>query len=800
IKRNQSSIEIEEFVSSPIKRNQSSIEIEEFVSSPIESTQNGIEAIWGEEIISSLSTDIVETVIQNTSLYPPDDSNISIQADVNELQTDDEPITIVKATHESNVVYPTSDENVNVSVINVQSQTNQQNKSQPTPDNKNPRQKSFVRVDIDGLQRLNYLAGELLIYQKRRTLQDEQLQEIVEQLTQYLQRHQATINELRDLPLQMQYQSQQAMRNVASVDFDALEMDDYTEFYMALHSAQEETLQLQEIAESLDLILRQSTQVHDKNQNLTLSIIDNIVDARMAPLANILNRFPQLVVNLANVYGKKAEVKLTGTQVLVDKAISEKLYDPLLHLVRNAFDHGIEAPDIRQKHGKPETGVIEIRAYHQGSQTIIEVRDDGQGLNFEKIRKKGIELGLISDSEHPSEEELLELLFSPGFSTAGQVSEISGRGIGLDIVQTQLEALDGSISVYSLPNQGTTFVLKIPFSMTTDQLMIVQAEGAVYALLLDSIEKILLPSSEQIKEFEGRKVLHWNTGKDERMVSLRNLSDYLYYNSSFKSGANFNHNATVQDREEVVNPVLVLRRNHSILALEVDQIIGEQELVIRPLSSTIAPPKFVYGCSSLANGNLVLVIDGSLLLETSEMQASLDVMALPASKKKVLPILATPSAPLLTPSNNGVSLPQVKPAINRKQKVVLVVDDAISLRQTLSLTLQKAGYQVIQAQNGIEAVEKLQRHPEIELVVSDLEMPRMNGFELLSNVRQNTSLSEKPVIILTSRSADKHRKLAEALGANAYITKPYLEHEFIATVDGLIENQVEGSSQVFVKT
>ncbi|BAZ10267.1 CheA signal transduction histidine kinase [Calothrix sp. NIES-4071] len=783
---------------------QTLLEIKEVSTAPSEPTQNGIEAIWGEEITHTFSTNIAETAIQNASFYQEEYVPSIAQPADTKLQPN-EPI-IAKVAEEADI----GDTVVNVaSAVNAQPEQSILQKSQTASNSNNHRQRSFVRVDVDGLQRLNYLAGELLIYQKRRTLQDEQLQQIIEQLSQHIQRHQATISELRDLPLQMQSHKDQATKKVASIDFDSLEMDDYNEFYMTLHSAQEETLQLQEIAESLDLILRQSTQVHDKNQNLTLNIIDNIVEARMAPLANILNRFPQLVGNLANVYGKKAEVKLFGTQVLVDKAISEKLYDPLLHLVRNAFDHGIETKEVRQKQGKSESGVISIRAYHQGSQTVIEVKDDGQGLNFEKIRKKGIDLGLISDSYHPTEEELLELLFSPGFSTAGQVSEISGRGIGLDIVQTQLQALNGSISVYSLPNQGTTFVLKLPFSMTTDQLMIVQAGGAVYALLLDSIEKILLPSSDQIKEFEGRKVLHWNAGNSGRMVSLRNLSDYLHYSGSFRSGANFNHSTIVQEREEVANPVLVLRRNQDILALEVDQIIGEQELVIRPLNSTIVPPKFVYGCSSLANGNLVLVIDGSLLIETSEMQASLDVMSLSASsgvKKKALPMGATFNAPMLTASSNDSNfsggakiLPQAKPTNNKNQKVVLVVDDAISLRQTLSLTLQKAGYQVIQAQNGIEAVEQLQHHPEIHLVVSDLEMPRMNGFELLSNVRQNTSLSEKPVIILTSRSAEKHRKLAEALGATAYLTKPYLEHEFIATVDGLMNKQVEGLTHVFVK-
>jgi two-component system, chemotaxis family, sensor histidine kinase and response regulator PixL len=770
------------------------------ISPPASSSEQMIEAIWGEDVSQSF----VGTAIDNSQYiqsytFETLDETLEISE-----ENENETPTIIKQFNEDN-----PNKIIELATEKTNKINNQIEDKTQSPTN-NTRQMTFVRVNVEGLQRLNYLAGELLIYQKRRNLFDDQLKQVIGQLSEQIYRHQETLNELRDLPLQNQNVTPHAL-NFESIDFDALEMDDYSEFHLTLHSALEETLQLQEIAESLDLILNQSSQVYDKQQRLTLNIIDNLVEARMAPLGNILNRFPQMVQNLGNVYGKNVEMKLSGTHVLVDKAISEKLYDPLLHLVRNAFDHGIEAPSIRSERGKPETGIIEILAYHQGSQTIIEIRDDGQGLNLERIRKKGIEMGLIPDTGnqnsygyHQNDDELLELLFSPGFSTASKVSEISGRGIGLDIVQTQLESLNGSITVHSSPNQGTSFVLKLPFSMTTDKLMIVQAGGAVYALLLDSIEKVLLPSPEQIKEFEGRKALLWSDGKDERMVGLRDLNQLMSYSGTFVSGASLTHMPIALESGEMLNPILMLRRNQEILGLEVDQILGEQELVIRPLGNAIAPPSYIYGCTSLANGNLVLVIDGSLLLDTNEMQATLDVMQLSAtySRKKALPMLSATkqSTPLLAASsiNEAKTLPPSSDSSFRNPKVVLVVDDAISLRQTISLTLQKVGYQVIQAQNGVEALEQLQRHPEIELIVSDLEMPRMNGFELLSNVRQNPTLLKKPVVILTSRSAEKHRKLAEALGANSYMTKPYLEHEFLGVIDGLVNRQVNGLTHVFV--
>ncbi|MEA5576650.1 hybrid sensor histidine kinase/response regulator [Anabaena sp. UHCC 0451] len=677
-----------------------------------------------------------------------------------------------------------------------------EDKSSASP-NKNSRQSSFVRVDVEGLERLNYLTGELLIYQKRRTLYDDQIIELIEQLSQKLSKHQAVLQQLRDLPLQGNNFSIETSQKVSAVKFDALEMDVYTEFNLTLHEALEETLQLQETSESLDLLIKQSAQISEKKYNLTLSIIDNLAEARMLPLGTILNRFPQMVSKLGNVYAKNVELKLTGTQVLIDKAIAEKLYDPLLQLVRNAFDHGIESPEIRRELCKKEQGCIEICAYHQGNQTIIEVRDDGQGLNLESIRNRAIELNLIPDDHNhqdynynQTESELIDLMFSPGFSTAAKVSEISGRGMGLDIVRTQLQSLNGVISVQSSPHQGTTFILKIPFSMTTDKLMLVQSGGIVYALLLDSIEKILIPSEQQIKDFEGKQILYWHSGEDEIVVNLIKLESLVYYNGSVVGSNYLNNIPRSADTEIMKNPVLLLKRNQGILGLEVDQIIGEQELVIRPLGSAISPPKYIYGCSSLANGSLILVIDGTMLIDSQQMQATLDVRNLPTtseSQKQALPMSADhnhiSSTPLLTASvalNTIESPPNYYAGITPKlAKVVLIIDDAISVRQTIVMTLQKYGYQVFSAQNGVEAIEQLELHPEVEVIISDLEMPRMNGFELLSHIRQHPAWSKKPVVILTSRSSEKHRQLAQELGATAYLTKPYLEHEFLSTVENL---------------
>ncbi len=739
-------------------------------------SNDALESIWGAEVSEIANETIAKIVVEspNQELIPQEEVLIP-----SEVVTEETKIT------------------AQITALTAETTTNYQKPIQNTPSEQpqKTRQQSFVRVDVEGLERLNYLAGELLIFQKRRALQDEQLKANIELLFQQLQRHQNTLGELRDLPLQKQIPTL-ATSKFSAVDFDVLEWDQYTEFHVALHEASEETLQLQETTESLELILRQSAQIQEKKQRLLLKIIEHLVDARMIPLGNVLSRFPSMVQKLASVYGKIVELKLIGTSVLIDKAIAEKLQDPLLQLVRNSFDHGIEPPELRREQGKAEQGIIEICAYHQGSQTFIEVRDDGRGLNLDKVRSRAIELNLIPDPQQainytaPTESDLLDVLFEPGFSTAAEVSEISGRGMGLDIVRSHIESLNGSITVKSTPKLGTSFILKIPFSMTTAQLMLVQSGGIVYALLLDSIERILIPTAEQVKEYEGRKVLHLTTGTDERMIALRQLTDLMHYYHDLSVNTlllpKANHTA------KIANPILLLRRNQEIFGLEVDQIIGEQELVIRPLGSAIIPPKYIYGCSSLANGTMILVIDAAMLLSQNTSQVFKATPAIaPAQDLSQLATIIESQQLLAASANNVKTLVSTllpAPKTTHHPQLLLVVDDAISLRQTLSLTLQKHGYQVIQAQDGVEALEKLRQHPDISLVVSDLEMPRMNGFEFLTNIR-TTPNAKTPVVVLTSRSAEKHRQLAQELGAGAYLTKPYLEHDLINTVENLIDRQ-----------
>ena len=683
-------------------------------------------------------------------------------------------------------------------------------------------QPQTVRVNVDHLEHLNYSVGELLTYQNRQSLQDEQLQIAVRLVLNRLQQHQQILDELQDWHDRQLHQSQQKRMNLRgrrrrewSKDkpslawqnhpvqipnqFDPLELDSYNEPQLLIQSLMEDTAQLTEATESIELFANQFNQTFDKQRRLLTSIRDTLMEARLLPLGTLFKRFPRVLQQLQVTHNKSVELTLQGTEVLVDKVVVQKLYDPLLHLIRNAFDHGIESPTVRQESGKPSQGLIEIDAYHQNRYLVIEVRDDGQGLNFEKIRQRAVEQRLI-DAEKVRQltpAQLAEFLFEPGFSTASGLSDLSGRGIGMDVVRSQVESLEGSVTVYSQPYHGTTFRLQVPLNLTIAKLLLIEAGSQTYALLSDAIEQIIIPPPERLRCWDEGKVLRWGTGKDEQLIPIFSLANGLNYYTPNRKALVFPYQRPLVEQSPKM-PVILIRCQNRLLGLEVNQLIGEQELVIRPLGEMIAPPPYVYGGCILADGRLALVLDGITLMQsiadqqtvtsppefTSDFQSSMVALTgstslssdrnqrqLSASRPAALPAAPEPPRPMST----------------RSRQLVLLVDDSITVRQTLTFTLQKAGYQILQAKDGYEAIEQLRNHPQIQLVICDIEMPRMNGFEFLKYRQQEPELAKVPVVILTSRNSEKHRLIAKELGATDYITKPFIEPQLLETVQQLIQ-------------
>jgi two-component system, chemotaxis family, sensor histidine kinase and response regulator PixL len=625
-----------------------------------------------------------------------------------------------------------------------------------------------VRVTLDRLERMNNLMGELAIERNGLALSNEQSTEILQRLRSKCVSFQTIGDKLQQIAdtLAISTQYSPALRNSPELalsedldhQFDLLELDRYSEIHQIAQATIEQIAQIEEQIEDLALFTTQSHSQIDRQKQQISHLRDDLMWARMLPLGEILNRFPRTLHDLSIEFNKPVDLKITGAGVLVDRAVIDKLLDPLVHLLRNAFDHGIDLPAARQAMGKPERGSIEITAYHQGSQTVIEISDDGRGIDLGKIRSKAISLELLTtaDAALATKEQLFDLLFTPGFSTADRITKLSGRGMGLDIVKEQIESTKGTVSIDSQLGRGTTFTLCIPLTLTIAQLMVCQVGNAVYAFPADSIQKIVVPTIDQLSHQDAQQVFHWQN----LTIPVYKLADLLTYSIPVPERI-ISHTlkSSADNPVDWLPPLLLIRRGNRIVALEIDRLITEQELTIKPFGKAIKPPSYSYGCTILGDGIILPVLDPHTLIQV-------------LVERPICPLQNIPATPISS------------------SRSILVVDDSITTRQSLCLTLEKFGYRSFQAKDGQEALQILrQKVSEIELVVCDVEMPIMNGFEFLNVYRQDQTLTHIPVVMLTSRSNIKHRQFATHLGAVDYFIKPYVEQDFISSIDKIITNK-----------
>ena len=676
--------------------------------------------------------------------------------------------------------------------------------------------KLSVRVDLDRLERMNNLVGELTINRNSLALQNDQLQENVSELGYKFLRFREVTKKLREISDQMLLEQRSQNRSSPpntnqqsnstlefteeAAEFDSLEMDSYSMLYSSLQEMLEEIVQLEEGVDDITIFAQQSDRTISSQRQMLDQMRDELMWVRMLPLDQILQRFPRTLRELSNKYQKPVELKLSGTGVLVDKAVLEKLSDPLLHLLRNGFDHGIEETSIRTEQGKSATGSIEIKAYYQGNQTVIEVTDDGKGLDLGKITQKGIEQGLItaSEAESATRERLFDLIFEPGFSTASKVSELSGRGVGMNIVRSQVETLKGKIGVSSIPGQGSTFTLRLPLTLTIAKLLVCSLGATAFAIPSDSIEEIIIPTSEQIKFANEQRFLSFGN----RLIPIYSLKNALPYNCPvLDNNSNSKAFKTIASPEDWLPPLLLLRRGQQLFALEIVSLLSEQELVIKPYGKAISPPSYSYGCTILGDGSLIPAFDGSALISTILGE---DIQPISSHSSTSIGMDTVASAMTLEARADDAMVSQflAKPKIT-SVKTIMVVDDSTALRRTMALTLEKAGYRVVQKKDGKEALNGFKQNPDLDLIICDVEMPVMNGFEFLGMRRRDSALSKIPTFMLTSRSGAKHRNLAAQLGANGYFTKPYVEQDFVQEVKKILtekDKSIEQKSQKAIAT
>jgi two-component system, chemotaxis family, sensor histidine kinase and response regulator PixL len=704
-------------------------------------------------------------------------------------------------------------------------------KEKPTTD-QTVTPKLTLRVDLERLERMNNLVGELTINRNSLALQNEQLQNSLGELLNRFTRFQKQVGQLQELsdqmivgasvgtqwshelkvgrlnvqhfnvpepsknentygkqPANLQTSTLQGQLTLDKSQFDTLEMDSYGVLHSRLHGILEEMAQLEEAVDDIALFARATNQTLEQQRQMQIQLRDELMWARMLPVGEVLNRFPRVLRDLSIAYHKPANLKLNGTGVLVDRAVLEKLYDPLVHLLRNAFDHGIEPPDFRQQQGKPEQGQIEISAYHKGNQTIIEVKDDGRGIEPQLIRNRALERGFLSAEQLSKldDAEVIQLIFEPGFTTANQVTELSGRGVGLDLLRDQMRSLKGTVTLTSTPGIGTTFTLRLPLTLTIAKLLICTVGSSSLAFPAESIEEIVIPKPRQTKQSGKKRFLYWR----EQLVPVYRVADLLNYSCSLADTSPANALMAVPSPEDWALPMLVFKQGQQVFALEIEHLIAEQELVIKPFSAAIKPPTYTYGCTILGDGSLIPVIDGIELLVYSLAEELQNWDQKNGRTGEQEHFTVSPLYPLSSSSDQQSQTPSYGTGTKATSTLstILVVDDAVTLRRTLALSLERAGFRVVQARDGREAIEQLQKHVSTSLVICDIEMPNMNGFDFLNYRRQNPQLSKIPVIMLTSRSNNKHRWLAMHLGATAYFSKPYIEQTFLRAIQDIIGNQ-----------
>lgn len=613
----------------------------------------------------------------------------------------------------------------------------------------------MARVPFKLLEQLDDLFSELILGRNALNLYLDQMGQFSNILRQRLQTLEEANRQLRTFydRLATEGPGYPWIGNLGStLGFDILEQDQYSDLHLLTQTQMETIVQIREVTDDLGLSLTDADQVTGKINQTVKQLQSKVTKARMRPLSDIVGRYPRAVRDLEAQYGKAVDLKLYGQSTLMDRTILEILKDPLTHLLRNAFDHGIEPPAMRAAAGKPARGLIEIRGFHRGNQTIIIVRDDGAGINLDKVRDRARGLGLDEVQLAAAQEaDLLDLIFEPGFSTASQVTTLSGRGVGMDVVRTNLQRVRGEVQVQTQPGQGTTFTITVPLTLSILRILLVESNGLVMAVPVDAIATMIQIQEAQRITIGDQDSLNWNG----ITIPLVRLADWLKF-SSLQRGAPPLSNPTIQDPT-----VLLIQVGENWQGIQVDRCWGDQEVAIRPVEGAIALPPGFAGCTILGDGRVVPLVDIPALLAwigDPHQQTYHQVQPQP------------PSLTLATGSSRGI----------------LVVDDSINVRRFLASTLERSGYQVFQARDGQDAMEQLRGGLPVQAVVCDIEMPRLDGYGVLAEMQADPHLKQIPVTMLTSRSGDKHRSLAMSLGAAAYFSKPYNKQELLEKLEQLM--------------
>jgi chemosensory pili system protein ChpA (sensor histidine kinase/response regulator) len=598
---------------------------------------------------------------------------------------------------------------------------------------------ALLRVNADLVDQFVNEAGELSIARSRIEGEMAAFRRALADLSENVSRMRVQLREI-EIASEGQMQSRIKERDEHGASFDPLEFDRFTRMqeltrFLAESLGDVITLQqgLQKNIDETELAILQQARLNRELQQ-------GLMGVRLVPLGNLADRFYRVVRQTAKDVGKKANLELKGIRTELDRSVLEKITAPFEHLLRNAVAHGIEPPAGRAAAGKPEIGEISIDAVQRGNEVVLTVSDDGRGLDLAGIREKAVSLGLMEAGDELPDAALSQFIFWPGFSTATEVTQVAGRGVGMDVVKSEITSLGGRVELASTPGRGTTFTITLPLTLAVSQAVMLRAGDRLFAIPSVMIEQVQEYKAQPYAELVARGEVAW---KDNR-YPLRSLLSLLG-----------EPDTPVPPRQI---PVLLLKSGVQRAAVRVDEIIGNREIVVKTIGPQLARLAGIAGATVLGNGQVVLILN-PVNLVYREASAAESIAAAVAAKAAAAPP------------------PEVKKAV----PLVMVVDDSLTVRKITSRMLAREGYEFVTAKDGVDALQQLQDVTP-DVILLDVEMPRMDGFEFARNVRADEATRAIPIIMITSRTADKHRSHAMELGVNEYMGKPYQEEQLLSLI------------------
>ena len=616
------------------------------------------------------------------------------------------------------------------------------------PANKSP----LVRVRADILDRLVNQAGEVSIARSRLENEVGAMRATLGDVSDNLSRLR---RQLREIEMQAESQIASSMSRMADVnerDFDPLEFDRFTRLQELTRMMAESVNDAASLHEHLSHSVNHASDDLVVQARLTRDLQRDLMRVRMVPFASIAERLFRVARQSAKEVDKRVNLDLRGGGVEIDRGVLERMAAPFEHLLRNAIAHGVEPRAARTAAGKSETGELLMEVTQQGNEVVIEFSDDGAGLDLERIRAKGVASGLLAEGVEVTEAQVADLIFEPGFTTAEALTELSGRGVGMDIVQSEAQALGGRVDLESTPGQGTRFVIRLPLTLAVTQVVLVAAGGRSYALpaiLVEQVQQMngeALAAAHQVGHLNGHVALHG------RQAALHYLPALL-------------GDIDMQPQVNQSAPVMMLKNGTERLALQVDEVLGNREVVVKNIGPQLARMAGIAGATVLGSGDIVLILNPVALLHHLAQN--------PEARAQYAQAV------------HGDTDADAGTATRAHAATVMVVDDSMTVRRVTGRLLEREGYRVLLAKDGVDALEQLREH-QPDLLLVDIEMPRMDGFDLTRQVRGDERTAGIPIIMITSRSADKHRNYALDLGVDAFFGKPFQEPELLETMEKLL--------------